>query len=269
MTARPIRPTRDAVATRHRVALHGFSAFEQQALETCFRLAAGPAAAFEPAASLDDSDFCVVDADRPAAVAAIGAAGRVDRTVFVGQQAPAGATMHLRRPIDPRQVMRALETLVLARQAVADPYAPKAPRAARPAKRPKPAAEAHFDLEVLVVDDIDIARRFLQVQLEQLGCRVTAADSADAALQALARRPFRVVFSDVEMQGTDGLGLCRQVKQQPRGAPAVVLVSAHASPSDRVRATIAGADGFLGKPIDPAELVAVLRDCSNRRRRAR
>lgn len=253
---------------RWRVALVGFSPFEQQALESYFRLAAGPAPAFEPAPSPGDCDFCVVDGDRPAAVEEVRAANRTSGSVFIGQQVPVGAVMHLHRPIDPRQVARALETLVLARQAVADPYAPR-PAAARPAKRPRPVAEARFDIDVLVVDDIDIARRFLQVQLEQLGCRVAVAASAEEALAQLAQARFRVVFSDVQMQDMDGLALCQQIKQRRKGAPTVVLISSQVTPSDRVRATIAGADAFLGKPIDAAELVAVLRTCSNRRRRAR
>lgn len=166
------------VTARYRVALVGFSAFEQQALESYFRLAAGPTPAFEPAASL-------------------------------------------------------------------------------------------ADIDVLVVDDIDIARRLLQVQLQQLGCRVTTAESGADALERLQAAHFRIVFSDVEMKDMDGLALCQQIKQRRKGAPTVVLVSARSTPSDRVRATIAGADGFLGKPIDAAELVTVLRACSNRRRRAR
>jgi len=256
------------VTSRYRVALVGFSAFEQQALESYFRLAAGQTPAFEPAASLADSDFCVVDADRPAAVEEVRAAARMAAAVFIGQQVPDGAVMHLHRPIDARQVARALETLILARQAVADPYAPKT-AAARPARRPRAADETHFDIDVLVVDDIDIARRLLQVQLQKLGCRVTTAVSGADALERLQTSHFRIVFSDVEMKDMDGLALCQQIKQRRKGAPTVVLVSAQSTPSDRVRATIAGADGFLGKPIDAAELVTVLRTCSNRRRRAR
>ncbi|WP_428420882.1 response regulator [Methylibium sp.] len=253
---------------RYRVALVGFSPFEQQALESYFRLAGGQSPAFEPAPSLGDSDFCVVDGDRPAAVEEVRAAGRMDGAVFIGQQVPAGAVMHLHRPIDARQVARALETLMLARQAVADPYAPR-PAAVRPAKKLRPVAEAHFDIDVLVVDDTDIARRFLQVQLEKFGCRVTVAASAEEALAKIAQARFRVVFGDVQMQDMDGLALCQQIKQRRKGAPTVVLISSQVTPSDRVRATIAGADGFLAKPIDANELVAVLRSCSNRRRRAR
>lgn len=254
-------------STRYRVALQGFSAFERQALESYFRLAATPKLAFEPVKALPDSDFCVVDADRVSAVEAVRSAGRMDWGVFVGAQLPKGAIMHLARPIDPTQVTRALETLVVARQAVADPYASTG---VPETKRARAAVSvADFDIDVLVVDDTDIARRLLKVQLGKLGCRVVEAASGEQALAELAHRRFRVVFTDVDMKGLDGLSLCQQIKQRRKGAPTVVLTSAQASPSDRVRATLAGGDAFLPKPIDTDELLSVLRSVSNRRRRAR
>ena len=87
---------------------------------------------------LADSDFCVVDADRASAVEAVRSAGRMDWGVFVGGQLPKGAIMHLARPIDPTQVARALETLVVARQSEADPYASTTvePKRSRPAAAP-------------------------------------------------------------------------------------------------------------------------------------
>lgn len=255
-------------STRYRVALQGFSAFERQALESYFRLAATPKLAFDSVGVLADSDFCVVDADRVSAVEAVRSAGRMDWGVFVGAQLPKGAIMHLARPIDPTQVARALETLVSARQSVADPYA-SVPAPVPDGKRARAAPVANFDIDVLVVDDTDIARRFLQVQLGKLGCRVTEAASGEQALAELARHRFRVVFTDVDMKGLDGLSLCQQIKLRRKGAPTVVLMSAKASASDRVRATLAGGDAFLPKPIDAEELLSVLRTVSNRRRRAR
>lgn len=263
------------MSERFRVALQGFSAFERQGLSSYFRLAASDALQFEPVETLADSDFCVVDADRKAAVEAVHKAGRTAWAVFVGGQLPKGALIHLSRPIDPQQVSRALATLVMARRSVADPFAPSAPVEAAPApaaasvRTAAALARANLDLEVLVVDENAAARSRLEAQLSELGCRVTQAGDADEALAQLAQQRFRVVLSVIGLAGMDGLALCQEIKRRRRGAPSVVLISQQAGASERVRATVAGSDGFLAKPVDADELLRVLRACSNRRRRAR
>jgi hypothetical protein len=299
-------PKSPSESANPRLALEGFSAFERQALQSYFRLSTTRQPAFEPGATLADCAYCVVDADRPAAVEAVRLAQRQGSSIYVGAKAPEGAAAHLPRPIDPRRVASALDALAArtarpaadgskepapaapaASAAHAAPTATRPPTApaatARPtvthpvppartaatASRKAVAAGALFRLDVLVVDDIDIARRFLAVQLERLGCRVVEAASADEALARLDEQRFRLVFADVKMSGLDGLVLCRHIKQGGAGAPAVVLVGAPASPSDRVRGLLSGCDEQLAKPIGAEALVAVLNAHSNRRRRAR
>lgn len=243
-----------------RVAIQGFGGFERQALESYFRLSSELGAAFEWVATIADSDCCVVDADHPLAVQAVQSADRVATSVFVGTRAPADAPVHLTRPLNALQIARAL-------LALAHTLRPDARRAAAPAPPPAhphraidlPEPQRRFDLDVLVVDDCDIARRYLQVQLQRYGCRVALAASAEQALERLARQPAHIVFADVVMPGLDGLTLCQRLKAAGRGAPTVALVSAHASQSDRVRAELAGCDAFLVKPLTGTALLAVLR----------
>lgn len=61
---------------------------------------------------LNDADFAVVDADSKAAIDRVVSAGRTGSAVFVGTHAPAGAAVHLRRPIDPTRILKALGQLV-------------------------------------------------------------------------------------------------------------------------------------------------------------
>lgn len=282
------------------LALEGFSAFERQTLESYLRLCARETL-FEAGASLADCAFCVVDADRPAAVEAVRAARRQSASIYVGGKAPDGAAAHLPRPIDPRRVAHALDTLaraMRARVAFADPNPQERTTAAltpasgsatatatapaitlpahslpaepaRRSARPGAATTSAFELDVLVVDDLDITRRLLVAQLERLGCRVAEAVDAQEALARLAEQRFRLVFADVALCGLDGLALCQRIKQAGAGAPAVVLVGAPASPSDRVRRLLSGCDGQLAKPIASADLITVLSAHGNRRRRAR
>jgi CheY-like chemotaxis protein len=112
------------MSTRYRVALQGFGLFENRALEDYFRQMQDHAPAFVLAESLGEADLCVANGDRADVVDEVRKAGCLDRTVFIGSEPPAGAVVHLGRPIIPKQVVRALETLLLAPNGVAHAYAP-------------------------------------------------------------------------------------------------------------------------------------------------
>lgn len=281
----------------YQLALEGFGAFERRSLESYFLLASGPGPRFDPSASLSESDLCVVDSDRTSVVDEVRRAGRLERTVFVGSERPDGAVVHLGRPINPRLVSRALDTLLLALSAEMDPNAPGTLKPVKPGKPARPvlaavagsndasgsggaigsngakkvaAASAQFPIDVLVFEgDAPIAASALIAQLEKYGCRVSVGRHATEAAQLVAQKPVRMVFSDVSMEGADGLALCQQIKSVRKGAPSVVLMSRQVTSSDRVRAQLAGADALLAKPVDPGELLGVLHNASNRRRRAR
>jgi CheY-like chemotaxis protein len=105
-----------------------------------------------------------------------------------------------------------------------------------------PKADSAFD--ALLVDDSEVALRFLELKLADLGLRTRSVTDSDAALAQLARHRVDWVFLDVEL-GTssrlDGLALCRRIKAMTAhgAAPRVAMVSAHASATDRVRGSLA------------------------------
>jgi CheY-like chemotaxis protein len=114
---------------------------------------------------------------------------------------------------------------------------------------------------VLVVDDDDDARRLVSAILQDCGCTVTTATSVAEALDRLAERVPDVLLSDIGMPGEDGYALIRKVRALPREGggdiPAAAL-TAYAQPDDRPRLLNAGFSMHLSKPIEPAELVAVV-----------
>jgi CheY-like chemotaxis protein len=250
-----------------RVALLGFTAFERRALESYFRLAAEPAAAFEAVDTLAASALCVVASDTPAAVDAVRRDGRIASAVFVGARAPDEAVMHLQRPIDPQQVARALQMLAPGGLAALAPVPAARRRSAPPTEAGDP--RPRFEIDVLLVDDAGSDRQRLQRALEALGCRVSAVETAAQASTALSQRRYRMLFAGLGAAQVDGLALCQQIKQRKRGMPAVVLIGARDAPSDRVRSALAGGDAYLATPLDANELLTVLREGSNRRRRPR
>jgi cyclic di-GMP phosphodiesterase len=73
----------------------------------------------------------------------------------------------------------------------------------------------------------------------------------------MAREPFQVVVSDWEMPRLDGLGLCQAIRRGGfESYVYVILLTVHDSTAERVRGLGAGADDFMSKPFDPAELIA-------------
>jgi CheY-like chemotaxis protein len=179
------------------------------------------------------------------------------------------------RPIDPLQVFRDLDATVALRQtrqpAASDPAAGTAAFTTMPAPLDPPmrrSSDLEHTLAALVVDDSEIAQRFLQRQLHALGLRTECATHSAQAQELLGEQRFDVVFLDVDlgpMSEMDGLALCQHIKQTHRTpgkglAPKVVIVSAHAGATDRVRGTLAGCDAYVAKPLDDEALKRQLRE---------
>lgn len=254
-------------AERYTVALQGFSEFERGALSSFFRLAAVRTPAYVQVQRLDRSDFVIADADHGASLQAVLSAGRLHDTVFVGAQAPQGAMACLPRPIHPMHIVRELDSLVEQRNS-----APGELHAAIANVGNVEAAARGFEsagesgADVLVAEDSAIARRFLQLRLQQLGYRVHLACDGDEAMALLAQQRFSLVFLDVLLGppgSLDGLAICQRLKHHPDfagdAAAKVVLVTGLGSEVDRVRGSLAGCDAYLTKPIAEAELLQALR----------
>ena len=81
-----------------------------------------------------------------------------------------------------------------------------------------------------------------------------------AAIEALARRLPDVIFLDIHMQGMDGVEVCRYIRRDPRTAEvAIIGISTDTQSSLVERVRVAGANGFLGKPLELDALEDVLK----------
>jgi signal transduction histidine kinase len=112
-------------------------------------------------------------------------------------------------------------------------------------------------VRVLAVDDEQETRAVLQAMLEAAGAEARVVDSAAVVLDALAGGRWDVLVSDIEMPECDGYTLIQRVRERGWPIPAVAL-TAHARTQDRVRAITAGFDIHVAKPVEPAELLAVV-----------
>jgi len=112
---------------------------------------------------------------------------------------------------------------------------------------------------VLVVEDDAPTRELLSLVLAAQGAAVSAADSAEAALEAIARVRPAVLLADIGLPGMDGYELLAAVHRltSGRALPALAL-TAYAGDEDRERALAAGFTAHLAKPLDPDALVNAL-----------
>jgi len=121
-------------------------------------------------------------------------------------------------------------------------------------------------VHAFIVDDEPDARDLLQRVLEDQGATVTAFESADAALAAVAASRPTVIVSDIGMPGTDGYQMIRTLRAtetRESRIPALAL-TAFARAEDRKRALVAGFQTHLAKPFDVAELVLLVADLVGR-----
>jgi CheY-like chemotaxis protein len=113
---------------------------------------------------------------------------------------------------------------------------------------------------VLVVDDDDVIRQLITVNLELEGFEVIpAVDGQDALDKVKEARPH-VVTLDVMMPRIDGWEAAARLRQDPETAHVkVVLLSARAQEADIQRGEKIGVDAYLTKPFDPDDLIDTVR----------
>ena len=114
-------------------------------------------------------------------------------------------------------------------------------------------------LKVLVVDDEPDARQLLRRALADCQAEVAIASSAAEALALIEKFQPDVIVCDIGMPEQDGYDLIHRVRANPatKDIPAAAL-TAFARPEDRKRSLLAGFQTHVAKPVDPAELTAVV-----------
>ncbi len=123
-----------------------------------------------------------------------------------------------------------------------------------------PASTDTASSRVLVVDDDPTVRELFTEALELAGFEAVPAAGGQAALDLLERDGVEAVLLDSQMPGMDGLAVLRAIRGRPRlRTLPVILVTGAAEVADRVRGLEAGANDYLAKPVDVAELVARVR----------
>jgi two-component system, cell cycle response regulator len=271
------------MSTAYPVCLVGFTAFERSTLQAFLRTSQARAKRAEAQGvpsyvetqDAPGAEFVLIDADDSASMRDTRAA--VERCIYIGAQGRKGQLAQVPRPINVMALLRLLDACVAKRKAVAaeaDPVAttppppvlgevisaPAQPSAAAP--RAAPTANEPAMEQILVVDDSDVALRFMASCLGRFGFEVRLCRSGEEALQRVAEQRYALVFMDVTMPGLDGYQTCKLIKRQRAGAgqqpPRVVMLTSRGGMIDKMRGTLAGCDAYLTKPLQQAELLKVI-----------
>jgi len=109
---------------------------------------------------------------------------------------------------------------------------------------------------ILIVDDDDRLREFVRVNLEMEGYAVREASNADEGLRALEDESPDLILLDVMMPEVDGWEMLRRVQERHGvGAIPVIMFSGKVDEEALKTAAAKGAQGFLGKPFNPQQLI--------------
>ncbi|HTB16363.1 MAG TPA: response regulator transcription factor [Bryobacteraceae bacterium] len=110
---------------------------------------------------------------------------------------------------------------------------------------------------LLVVDDDRELCQLVTRFLTREGFEITWASSGEAGVERALSEVFSLIMLDVMMPDADGFDVLRRIRQHSR-VP-VLMLTAKGDTHDRIRGLEMGADDYLPKPFDPAELVARIR----------
>ena len=112
---------------------------------------------------------------------------------------------------------------------------------------------------VLIVDDAATVRMYHRNILEAAGYKVEEAWNGIEALEKALESPFDFYIVDVNMPKLDGYGFLRELRQHDIPQSPAIMVSTEAAAGDELAGYRAGANGYLIKPAQPAQLLANVR----------
>ena len=113
--------------------------------------------------------------------------------------------------------------------------------------------------KILIVDDSQSALKILEYTLTEANYTVASAKNAEEALKKVENEKFDIGVFDVNMPGINGIELTKEVLSNPNGADMkIIILTTESSEKMKSAGKDAGAKGWLVKPFNDADLLAVL-----------
>ncbi|MCB0163746.1 MAG: response regulator [Anaerolineae bacterium] len=126
-----------------------------------------------------------------------------------------------------------------------------------------PSPQSSRSLHILLAEDTPIGQRLVNDLLKLWGHTTRVVQNGQQALDALAEETFDLVLTDVEMPVMDGLEVTRYIRAREQATGShlpVIALTAHAMAGDRERFLAIGMDGYIAKPIQVEELMAIIQE---------
>ena len=283
--------------TEVKVLLLGFMPFEKATFESFFKLVARGGTLYQIVPDAAQAQVLIVNGDNPTAMQwANESVKPPQKALFIGTADSAGKWPMAPKPIKLTTVLGLLDLLTKADKRVAEANIMATPVSEKPSlqvppqglarkntvrqgtggrgisgflasdflglgQTSKPISSAQQFDDILVVDDNDIALKFMQNRLARYGFRTELAKSGEEALVRIATGSYKFVFLEVAMGTLDGYQICRAIKQQKNTSakpPVVVMLTNRGGSADKIRGGLAGCDAYLTKPLNETELLKVL-----------
>lgn len=113
-------------------------------------------------------------------------------------------------------------------------------------------------MRVLVVEDDPSVARFIKQALSEAGYVATLAEDGETGFRIARAESFEIILLDIMLDGMDGLEICRRLRAEGDRTP-ILMLTARDLLDDKVRGLDSGADDYLVKPFQVAELLARIR----------
>ncbi len=112
---------------------------------------------------------------------------------------------------------------------------------------------------ILTVDDASTMRKLIGFTLGGAGHKVLEAEDGAVALETLNKSPVDLIISDLNMPRMNGPELTRKIRELPQCAKTpILIVTTESEANVKAQARQAGATGWIVKPFEPAQLLAVV-----------
>ena len=266
------------------VKVFGFSDVERHALNTMFRLSESRSTPYAlwTAAAPKAAEMALIDGDSwEAALELANPAHDSLKLIWVGDRAPARASLAVARPLQWAAVIDGMDELFALEMSPAVPldlpeFDLDLPLGPESSASPDMDLDMEFELttspallepasgisrpHVLVVDASHDARLYLRARLAMAGLmQVDEAVSGAEALQWLNNRLYKLVILDLDLPDMDSWQLVKQVGEARPAVDSLILTGSKASRFDAARGWFAGARACLRKPLHPGKFENLLR----------
>jgi twitching motility two-component system response regulator PilG len=114
-------------------------------------------------------------------------------------------------------------------------------------------------IKALVVDDALSVRKSMEIQLGLFGMEIDFAETGEEAVEYIQKNSYDIIFLDLMLPGIDGYKVCKEIKSnKPSKNTPVIMLTGKGSRFDKLKGAMAGANEYLTKPVEQAQLKEVI-----------